>query len=127
MNRDALLKEYLDEMRAKPFKPGRHDCALFIGGWAQKLGGENYIAKYGNKYNSLIEGRALLKKEGFRDHVDLVAQNSREVPPSFAQVGDIALMGRACLGIFGSEQVFVLRLDGLGLVNRLLAKRAFRL
>lgn len=126
MSRAAALTAYLAEMRAEPFRPGRHDCALFAANWVARVAARDPARGWRGTYRSLDRGRALLREAGFADHVAFAAAHLQEVPPALAQTGDIAVVEGAALGIFGADRVFVLRLDGLGHVSRLRAERAFR-
>jgi hypothetical protein len=72
-----------------------------------------------------------MRQAGFRNLADMVAVMLPEIHPSEARIGDIAAIeidtpfGYA-LGVVNGERVFVLREDGMGTVDLLDAKRAFR-
>lgn len=125
MTRAILLKEYLSSTRTRRFKPGRHDCALFVAGWVMKLTGIDHAEQW-RGYKSLKAGRAALVDAGFKNHVEYVASILDEIPPSMAQTGDIVAADRNAMGIVSSDRVFVLRHDGIGHISRMRAKRAFR-
>ena len=120
------LVAYLEEVRARPFAYGSHDCALFVAGAVQAMTGFDAAAGFRDRYDSLKGGLKLLTKG---DHVALVARLLAEVPPSFAQVGDIAVIGQVgvpALGLFEGETILVLRDEGLGHMPRAAATQAFR-
>lgn len=129
----AALAAYIDEVMKKPFVWGEHDCALFAAGAVQAMTGSDPAASYRDKYKTLKGGLGLLKRKGFANHADLAASMLEEIHPAMAQVGDIAavpLEGGSfwALGLVNGPRIFVLRPDasGLGTVDLLAAKRAFR-
>lgn len=126
MTRATLLADYLREVRGTPFRPGRHDCALFAAGWVVRAGGPDLARGWRSKYRSLARGEELLRAEGYDDHVALAAAHLPEVPPALAQTGDVAVVEDHAFGIVSADRVFVLRPDGLGHVSRMRAERAFR-
>lgn len=120
------LAAYLEEVRDRPFAYGSHDCALFVAGAVEAMTGKDLAANYRDRYDSLKAGLKLLTQG---DHVALVGRLLEEVPPAFAQVGDIAAIGRVgipALGIFEGETILVLRDEGLGRMPRAAATQAFR-
>jgi hypothetical protein len=124
------LEDYLARVAGQPFRPGRHDCALFVAGAVEAMTGEDPAAAWRGAYRSLDAGQDALQAAGFADHVALVAAACEEVPPALAAVGDIAVLpgaGKgAALGLVQGAAVYVLHPGGLGLVNRLHVERAFR-
>ncbi len=122
------LELYLRDASTRPFRPGRHDCALFAAGAVKAMTGTD-LAKGWRGYSSLKAGQTKLSKEGFDDHIALAASILPEVEPIFAQVGDIAVVDGDTENAFGVVQganIFVLRRTGLGTVPLTAAKRAFR-
>lgn len=120
------LNAYLSACRAKAFRPGRHDCATFAAGWVKEATGKDHARGWRGKYASLKKGRAMLEEAGHADHVAFVAAHLEEIPPSFAQTGDLAVIDGWALGIVSAERVFVLSPDGLGHVSLMRAERAFK-
>jgi len=125
MTRQQHLNAYLARVRARRFRPGAHDCALFVSGWVEQMTGHDHAAAFRGRYTKLDAGQDLLAAAGFEDHVALVASILTETLPSMAQTGDLAVVDDRALGIVASERVFVLRPDGLGHVSRRQAQRAF--
>jgi len=66
------LTAYLAEVVDRPFKPGQHDCALFVAGAVQAMTGDD-LAKGWRGYRSLTAGRRALAKRGYSDQVALAA------------------------------------------------------
>lgn len=123
------LAAYLGEVARRGFRPGRHDCALFVAGAVEAMTGEDLAARWRGQYRSLKAGQLALQADGYADHVDLVAHLFSETTPAHAHVGDIAACpgrgGIAALGIVQGASVYVLKPQGLALVNRLEIERAF--
>jgi len=120
------LVAYLEEVRARPFAYGTHDCALFVAGAVEAMTGFDAAAGFRDQYDSLKGGLKLLPKG---DHVALVGRLLEEVPVAFAQVGDIAVIGEIgvpALGLFEGESVLVVRDEGVGHMPRSAATQAFR-
>jgi hypothetical protein len=126
MNRAGALTAYLAACRAWRFRPGVHDCATFVAGWVKEANGTDYARGWRGKYRSLKKGQELLQEAGHADHVAFAAAHFEEIPPAFAQTGDLAVIQGRALGIVSAERVFVLRPDGLGHVSLSKAERAFR-
>jgi len=127
---EPRLVAWLASVRARPFAPGAHDCGLFTAGALEAMTGVDHGAAWRGRYKTLKGARRLLKKAGYADHVAYVAGLFDEVPPAFAQAGDIAVIDGddgPALGIVQGEGVYVLTpACGLGLVPRRQMKRAFR-
>lgn len=120
------LVAYLEEVRARPFSYGTHDCALFVAGAVEAMTGFDAAAGFRDQYDSLKGGLKLLTKG---DHVALVGRLLEEAPVAFAQVGDIAVIGEIgvpALGLFEGETILVLRDEGLAHMPRAAATRSFR-
>ena len=120
------LVAYIEEVRARPFAYGSHDCALFVAGAVAAMTGFDPAAGFRGRYESLTSGLKLMTGA---DHVQLVRSLFDAVPPAFAQVGDIAVIGEVgipALGLFEGEMILVLRDEGLGRLPRAAATKAFR-
>jgi len=126
MERLSLLIAYASEAGQRPFRPGRHDCALFAAGWVKVMTGHDFARGWRSTYRSLKRGQQLLAEAGFEDHVALAADNLPEVALAFAQVGDIAVLDDQAFGIVAGEMIYCLRPAGLGLVPRSQMRRAFK-
>ena len=125
MDRLSLLITYASEAGARPFRPGRHDCALFAAGWVKLMTGRDLARGWRSRYRSLKRGQTLLEEVGFADHVALAAAHLPEIAPAFAQPGDLAVLEDDAFGIVAGEMIYCLRPDGLGLVPRGQMRRAF--
>lgn len=124
----ARLNAFLLRAAPRKFSPGRHDCAIFTAGAIQAMTGHDFAAEWRGKYRKLHTGQAKLQEAGFADHIDLAASLLPEVAPSFAKVGDVAVIQGAedlALGIVQGAGVYCLTPDGLTVVSRLKMLRAF--
>lgn len=126
---ETRLIEYLSKCSTSSFEPGKLDCAMFCAGAIEAMTGEN--PGKGFNYKRLATGYKQLGDRGFVDHVEYVASIFEELPSVLmAQRGDmVAIPGdddHPVLGIVQGEQVYVMGLNGLGLVPLDLAVRAFR-
>ena len=125
MDRLSPLIAYAAEAGARPFRPGRHDCALFAAGWVRQVTGQDLARGWRSRYRGIKHGQHLLQQAGFADHVALAAAHLPGIAPAFAQIGDIAVLEDHALGIVAGEMIYCLRPDGLGLVPRGQMRRAF--
>jgi len=125
----ARLGEYQATEARTPFEYGKSDCALFAAGALNAMTGTDPSANYRGRYTTLRGGLRILRKDGFRDHVERAAALLTEVPPQRVRVGDIAVVETAdgpSLGVVQGEWVVVKTLSGLGFVPIDQAKRVFR-
>ena len=125
MDRLSMLIAYAAEAGARPFRPGRHDCALFAAGWVKLATGWDLARGWRSTYRSLNRGQQMLEDAGFPDHIALAAAHLPEIAPAFAQVGDLAVLEDQAFGIVAGEMIYCLKPQGLGLVRRGAMRRAF--
>lgn len=122
----------LDEIKADPFNWDGNDCVTgLIGKVVMTLTGEDVVAEHRGKYKDAKGAIAYLKRLGHDDLADMVATVLPEIPVSMAQIGDIvAIPGdkqfKYALGVVNGERVFVMTEAGVGTVDLLDAKRAFK-
>jgi hypothetical protein len=119
----VMLGEYLAKARAKPFRYGRTDCALFTARWVKIKTGKDL--RMGIKYQSLREGVEALRAAGYDSHIDVAAAHLPEIPPLQAQRGDIGVVN-GCLGIVLGERIALLERRGFITVPITSIERAFR-
>ena len=123
------LVDYLARSVGTPFAYGQFDCFLFTLGAVAVMTGVDLTLDYRGRYTTLRQGVALARKRGLRDHVALVSRHFDEIPASFAQVGDIAVVAGAdgpALGLVQGEHIFALLPSGMAVVPLTTAQRAFR-
>jgi hypothetical protein len=125
----ARLVTYMADCRARPFAPGHHDCALFAAGAVQAMTGVDPAAEWRGRYTTHRGGLRVLRRAGFRDHIEVAAALFAEIPLAQALPGDLAAIDTGCgpaLGVMQGAAIYVLKPDGLGLLPRNAATRAFR-
>lgn len=125
----ARLVDFLAEVPGYPKAYGQFDCALFTLGGVTVMTGLDLAAPYRGRYATLRDGIAMLRRDGFRDHVALVGAYFDEITPAFAQVGDVAVITSAdgpALGLVNGEYIYALTPERMVLVPFLSAMRAFR-
>ncbi|PWE29960.1 hypothetical protein DDZ14_16085 [Maritimibacter sp. 55A14] len=123
------LLAYVTAAAREPFVPGTHDCALFAAGAAEAQTGRDPAEGLRGTYSTLTEGLRRLGALGHADHVEMAAAHFAEVPASFAQVGDLAVVATDegdALGVVQGEAVYVLQKSGIAMVPLTAAHRAFR-
>lgn len=129
------LTACLAQVARQPYRPGTQDCALFAAGAVAAMTGEDLAAPWRGHYRSVKEGLKALRAAGFADHLAFVSAHFPEIPPAFANPGDLAelegLDGLPALGVVQGEHVYVLRpvvdgVGGIGLVPLTAVRRAWR-
>ncbi|HEV2502325.1 MAG TPA: hypothetical protein VGV39_04585 [Mesorhizobium sp.] len=123
----------IDEIRYVPFAwEDQHDCALGLPGrLVCAMTGEDLTTRYRGKYKSARGALGIVRRAGFDNLADMVGSILPEIHPSQATIGDLAAyeMDSAfgyALGVVNGERVFVLRPEGIGTMDLLDAKRAFK-
>lgn len=129
----SRLDAAIEEMRRTPFDWATgHDCALAL---ASKgilaLTGEDVSAPYRGRYQTERGALLVLRKAGFQDLEELAASILPEVAVPFARVGDIVTFPMesafgSSFGIVNGERAFVLRPEGIGTMDILQARKAFK-
>lgn len=119
------LEAYVEATRRAPFAYGRLDCALWAAGAVAAMTGTDLAAPARGRYATLEEGTALLRADGVRSHIDLVARALPSVPPGRAGVGDVILLPGRTLGILQGRLAWAMGEGGLGLLPSELARRAW--
>lgn len=126
------FEEAMDEIKARPFAWGDHDCGPGLAGrLAYAITGVDCAAQYRGAYDSASSALRVMREAGFSNLGDLVASILPEVHISAASIGDIAAVpddtpfGFA-LGVVNGERIFVLKADGVATVDLLDATRAFK-
>ena len=119
------LTDFLRDNHARPFVPGRWDCAIWAAGAVEAMTGEDLMRGF-RGYRTIPEGKRKLQAKGFEDHVAYVASLLPEVPPAFAQPGDVAVLAEQSLGIVQGANVYVFGVNGFGTLPFTVIDRAFR-
>lgn len=129
----SRLEAAIDEIKFVPFDwSTQHDCGPGLAGrMVYAVTGEDLTVKYQGRYKTAKGALAVMKREGFDNLADLVASFLPEIHPSQASIGDIVAFEMNspfgfALGVVNGERVFVLRPEGVGTMDLLAAKRAFK-
>lgn len=127
------LAAAIEIYRRAPFAYGAADCALLALAAVEAQTGRDIVPAAWRRYHTELGALRVMRRAGFASLADMAASVLPEIHPSRAGLGDIMAMpvqgpfGQA-LGVCNGERVFVFgrEHDGLGLVSRLGAVRAFR-
>lgn len=123
----------IDEIKFVPFDwSSQHDCGPGLAGrLVYAITGQDLTVEFQGRYKTAKGALKVMKSAGFDNLADLVASILLEIHPSEASLGDIVAyemdspFGYA-LGVVNGERVFVLRPEGVGTMDLLAAKRAFK-
>lgn len=124
----------MDEIMRVPFAwKEQTDCAIHLAGrLVEAMTGVDCVAHYRGRYTSSAGALRVMREDGFANLGDLVAAILPELDhPSQAEVGDIAAIPDEgafgfALGVVNGDRIFVLTEKGIGTVDLLTAKRAFK-
>lgn len=128
----ARFEAVIDEIKARPFAWRDHDCGpAFTGRLVEAVTGADLAAPYRGRYSTERGALLLMRREGFDTLADFAASLLPEIHPSRATIADLAAVPEDTpfgfsLGAVNGERILVLRPDGLGTVDLLAAKRAFK-
>lgn len=130
---NSRLVAVVDAFRRQPLAYGQADCAQLAAAAIEAVTGDRPGKPEWYAYADEAGALAILNAEGFATLADLAASLLPEIHPSQATLGDIAAIpvdgpfGFA-LGVVSGPRIFVFGApyDGLGTVDLLMAKRAFR-
>jgi hypothetical protein len=125
----ARLGAYLEEVRERPFRWGSSDCALFAAGAVRAMTGADLGADWRGRYRSARGAARILRARGFAGLADVADAHFEAVAPASAGIGDLAAVpGDAglALGVVQGAGVYVLFPEGLALIAREEAVRAWR-
>ncbi len=131
---DVRLAAFLRARRAQGFAWGQRDCALFAADWVKEATGEDPAAAYRGKYRTAAGALKALRRQG---HGDLAEAVTAALGPPLETT---ALMGRGdigqvqsidsafegALGVCAGADIAVLSEDGVVLLPRKAALKAWR-
>lgn len=128
----ARLAAEMDRQRRAPFSWGSQDCAMGLAAGAiEAITGQDLAASWRGRYSSPSGARRALQKAGFSAVSDLVGSLLPEIPPAFADVGDIGLINadgplKQALCVVDASGLIVLTPEGHGRRPREDMIRAFK-
>lgn len=128
------FETFIDQVKATPFAWGEFDCGpAFAGRLVEALTGADLAAPYRGRYKTAAGALRVIRNEGFADLAELVdALLPAHEHPSRMRLGDIVAVPvesafGVALGICnGGGTIFVLREDGIGVLDQADAIRAWR-
>ncbi|MBC9246750.1 hypothetical protein H4P12_08495 [Paracoccus sp. 11-3] len=109
------LHAWLRKVNRRQMQPGRHDCCLFGAGAIEAQTGVDIAAPWRGRYTTFAGGRRILRRAGYRDHVDLIARHLPEAHVSEAREGDIVILPTEdgdAVGLVQGEAIYILTLSG---------------
>lgn len=125
------LVDLIDDRYTTPFDYGTFDCALWgADAWKMQLqDGYDIASRWRGQYKSLREGMMLMFKSGYRDYVDVFAQELPEIPASMAQSGDLVVVpgigGMKSIGVVVKNIIYAPTERSLGVMQFTQATSAF--
>ena len=125
----ARLGRYLAVEAGRPFAWGESDCVLFAAGAVEAMTGVDPAAPWRGRYRTERGAWRVLRRAGFRDHLEAAAAVLPQIPAGAAREGDLAVVGEgreATIGIIVRDHVVCRADTGVRLVSRRQASRAFR-
>lgn len=125
MNRTAVLSDYIDRVKRAPFAYGINDCLLVVAGAVELLTGVDHAEPFRGKYDSLAGGKRLIGMSLLK----FVRARLEEIKPVRATDGDVGAVrqGREWgFGVFIGPHLYVQTAEGIGILPRSAAAKAFR-
>lgn len=128
----SRLETAIDDIMHTPFAWGAHDCGPGLAGRVVlAMTDVDLSAHYAGDYHDAASAARHLRRLGFASLGQLVASMLPPIPPSMAQLGDIAAIavdgpiGHA-LGVVNGERILILTVTGVGTVDLLDAQTCYR-
>jgi hypothetical protein len=105
---ESLLATYIEALRQKTFRWGKHDCALACAEWVRIATGNDLSLPWAGLYENEEELDALMLARGFSTYEHIADSHLISKPVMLAKRGDILLHPSGTLGICtGTDGVFV--------------------
>ena len=114
---ENALAEYIAAKRHEPFEYGINDCSLFAAGAVEAITGEDPMAEFRGKYDSLKTSLKAIKDIGSGTLETTLDGKFQEVEIGQAQRGDLAFVDGSVGVVMGGFAYFVSD-DGLERINR---------
>ncbi len=129
----ARFAAEMDRQRRDPFAWGAHDCALGLAaGAVEAITGADLRVGWRSAYKTPAGALRAMRAKGYDTLADAIAAMLPEIPPAFADVGDIGLieddagpLGQA-LCVVDASGLIVMTEDGHGRRPREDMIRAFK-
>lgn len=99
---------------------GQMDCALHGASALEAMTGVDLAAPYRGRYTTFLGGLRVLRKDGYADHIALVAAHLRpRTAGEAARPGDLAVVATAdgpALGVVQGQSIYLRAPSGLALL-----------
>jgi hypothetical protein len=89
---ETRLAAYLEPLRTRPFRWGKHDCCTFTAGAVRAMTGVNAMPEFRGKYRDEASAEAALKEIGAGSLIRTMNAKFKRVPVSHAHRGDIVMV-----------------------------------
>jgi len=126
----ARFSAYQIACASKPFRRGRHDCALYVARGAEALTGRDFLKDFSEPYDDLRSAVKRLRSFGAGDLEDTIAAFAPKLgldePP---RVGDVAIVqrpGGKVTGFFTETGISLVGPQGLVFTARDAAVSAYK-
>lgn len=119
---EMRLSAYIADKREEPFAWGRHDCCTFAAGAVEAITGQDPMPEFRGRYDTALGSVRILEGKKLEEVLD---DKFAEVPISFAQRGDLAMLD-GCVGVVSGDYGWFVAEDGLERVKRPLWDKAWR-
>lgn len=109
---ETRLADYIGGHRKAVFEYGRFDEVLFAAGAIEAMTGEDPAAHIRGRYDTRLGALRVMRREGFRNLVEVMDVRFGTVPLGHAQRGDITLHGCGLGVCLGRDAYFIGEDDG---------------
>lgn len=126
---DQRLAAWINAEAVHPFNEADAHCGWFAADAVIAITGIDLVSEWRGKHKTIAGAARALKKAGFEDHIALAASLLPEIAPAFAYRGDLMVIeqdGAFALGVLMGEYAWARGRDGVCLVDRMQAHRAFK-
>lgn len=110
---ETALSDYLAANGEAVFAWGEKDCALFVADALLAMTGDDIAAPFRGKYKTAGGSVRALRREGYLDAWSVFDAHLSEIPPAFAQRGDVAMYSGAMGICIGRTALFLTEDEGL--------------
>jgi hypothetical protein len=89
---ETRLAAYLEPLRDRPFKWGKHDCCTFAAGAVRAMTGEHSMPEFRGKYRDGVGAAKALQTIGKGTLISTMNAKFKRVPVSHAHRGDLVMV-----------------------------------
>lgn len=122
---ETELSDYIASVRNKDFEYGTFDCCILISDAVVAMTGEDPMAEFRGKYDSLKTSIKALREIGQGDLESTLDAKFEEIPISHARKGDIAFT-EGCAGVVMGQHAWFTAEGPLERIPRAFWDKAWR-